>query len=157
LSGFDFVISPGRSDANPTVLLEAMALGLIPICTRESGYDDTEHFFVVDYGDLKGVLNLLDKLQEMDSATLEVMRQKNFDFVRTFTWERFSNCVLEQLLLDLKSTTRPFPAEINPCFKVGEFVHSWNSPYRRWRGAKVSKLLENRLNYYLAFLRRKAV
>ena len=37
---FDFMITVGRRDANPTTVLEAMAWGLVPICTPQSGYQD---------------------------------------------------------------------------------------------------------------------
>lgn len=36
---YDLLVMPGRYDANPTTVLEAMALGLVPVCTQGCGWD----------------------------------------------------------------------------------------------------------------------
>ena len=38
IAAFDFMLTVGKADANPTTILEAMAWGLIPVCTAQSGY-----------------------------------------------------------------------------------------------------------------------
>lgn len=36
---YDLLVMPGRYDANPTTVLEAMCLGLVPVCTQGCGWD----------------------------------------------------------------------------------------------------------------------
>jgi hypothetical protein len=101
LSEYDFVISPGRSDANPTVLLEAMSLGLLPICTKESGYDDEAHFYALEYGNIEKGVGLLDSLQTLSNEELVDRQTENYSFVKTYSWDRFLKIVSERILNDV--------------------------------------------------------
>lgn len=147
LSHFDFVISPGRSDANPTVLLEAMSLGLIPICTKESGYDDPAHFYSLRYGKVSEAKILLDDLQSLATEELVQRQNQNFTFVKTYSWDRFTSTVCDKILWDLKTKTATESIAVDFKSKVNQVVRSVNSPYRRWRATGIMKVIENR--FYL--------
>jgi hypothetical protein len=147
LSHFDFVISPGRSDANPTVLLEAMSLGLIPICTKESGYDDPAHFYSLRYGKVSEAKILLDDLQSLATKELVQRQNQNFTFVKTYSWDRFNSTVCDKILRDLESQKATQAIAVDFKSKVNQVVRSVNSPYRRWRATGIMKVIENR--FYL--------
>ena len=40
VAGYDFMITVGAMDDNPTTILESMAWGLIPAVTMQSGYEN---------------------------------------------------------------------------------------------------------------------
>ena len=153
LSEFDFVISPGRSDANPTVLLEAMSLGLIPICTPESGYDDPEYFISLTYGKIPDGCSLLESLQNMSAEELVERQRRNFSFVENYSWDRFTKIVIDRILKDhnSESVTEVTPMQIKS--KALEIVRSANSPFRKWRVMGVTKIVENRWYFWHAKVR----
>lgn len=150
LSKFDFIFSPGKSDANPTVLLEAMSLGLIPVCTRESGYDDDNRFYVMNYGQIDSALNLCDELQVVPCEELEKRRNSNFLALREYSWAKFTDTVLSEINKSINSNGATPMLERPKGFYLRQFYRSSVSPYRRWRNTQIVKLIENRVYYYLA-------
>lgn len=150
LSRFDFVISPGRSDANPTVLLEAMSLGLIPICTKESGYDDPEHFYSLRYGKVDEAEIMMDNLQTLETDDLVQRQSQNFSYVKTYSWGRFTKTISEKILYDLNSEKETDVVVVDFKFKMTQFIRSINSPYRWWRGTGIIKVVENRFYFWHA-------
>jgi glycosyltransferase involved in cell wall biosynthesis len=150
LGEFDFVLSPGRSDANPTVLLEAMSLGLLPICTNDSGYEDSEHFYLLDYGNVEGGIELLRNLQSLTDQELLLRRNVNKSYVTKFSWDRFTHTVLEKIEADLVLEKQDQLAGTSPQKGFGTLYRSWTSPYRRWRSLGIVKIFENRLYFRFA-------
>jgi len=147
IQDYDFVISPGRSDANPTVLLEAMCLGLIPVCTKESGYDTIENFFTLDYGNLQQALDLIDYLQNLDEQELESRRERNFRDVNFYSWDAFTGTVINRIQSDISQRIVVSRLTNPQVINVPKFFLSWCSPYRWWRSKRIVKFLENRLYY----------
>lgn len=150
LSQFDFILSPGKSDANPTVLFEAMCLGLIPICTIESGYEDEKHFYLLNYGQIPEAMKLFDHLQNISPDELKMRREENYLFIKNFTWNRFTITVLSRIMDALDSEVISHATARPRGFVLKQFVLSLNSPYRLWRSSRLIKLLENRFYFYSA-------
>lgn len=95
VSQHDFMLTVGCADPNPTTILEAMAWGLIPVCTPQSGYVDYPSIPNIPLNDLPGALKILKELQEMPEERLTEMRDENWHMLDThFNWDRFSNQVL---------------------------------------------------------------
>jgi glycosyltransferase involved in cell wall biosynthesis len=63
ISEYDFMITVGTADANPTTILEAMSWGLVPVCTPTSGYENIPGIVNVPTNDLEGTLSVLRQLQ----------------------------------------------------------------------------------------------
>lgn len=98
LSQYDFLITLGSADANPTTILEAMSWGLIPICTPTSGYQDEPGVVNVPPSNVDAVCATLDSLQHTDSGSLELLRQAGEERVeRHYNWGRFLGQVDEIL------------------------------------------------------------
>lgn len=89
LSGFDFMLTVGDHDANPTTILEALSWGLIPVCTPQSGYEDTPGIVNVPLDDPQGAARVLQQLQQCPEAELQRLRQAGEDMLtRHFHWDR---------------------------------------------------------------------
>lgn len=105
INNADFLITAGDADANPTTILEAMAWGLIPICTAQSGYPATDSIINIPLNDVPRAINTLRPLLHEDPQTLLKMASINRHLLQThYNWERF----YEQILR-LAKTNRTAP------------------------------------------------
>jgi glycosyltransferase involved in cell wall biosynthesis len=90
VAGYDFLLTVGSSDANPTTVLEAMAWGLVPVCTPQSGYEGEPGIPNVPLGDVAGAVTVLRSLQQAPADVLDAHRASNDEQLATrFTWDRF--------------------------------------------------------------------
>lgn len=88
---FDFVIATGRSDANPTTLLEGLSWGLAPVCTPQSGYVDEPWLTNIPLDDVAGASAILRQLNEAPEAELAGrVAAGRAALQRHYTWERFA-------------------------------------------------------------------
>ena len=93
---YDFLLCVGSADANPTTILEAMSWGLIPVCTRESGYSGHPGIVNLPVDDLAGALAVLDDLQTRPAAELLRMQADNHrELTEHFHWPRLCAQVVE--------------------------------------------------------------
>jgi hypothetical protein len=98
LKKFDFLIMTGKSDANPTTILEAMAWGLIPICTPQSGYEETPGMINIPLGKSNIALDILNRVNQTETKRLKEMQAYNWQSLDTyFNWNRFSDVVLQAI------------------------------------------------------------
>jgi glycosyltransferase involved in cell wall biosynthesis len=111
LASFDIAITVGRADANPTTVLEAMAWGLVPVCTPESGYEGYPGVTNIPLGDAHAAVVVLDSLQAMSDTEVQTLRQANRRRVETeYTWDRFAE-VVEDAILE-PGTPIPLPRSV---------------------------------------------
>ncbi len=91
VASHDFLLTVGRSDANPTTVLEAMAWGLIPVCTPQSGYEDVPGIVNVPLDDVPAAVRVLRGLQSAPEETLRDLRATNDrELEQRYTWDRFA-------------------------------------------------------------------
>jgi len=91
VAGFDFLLTVGSSDANPATVLEAMAWGLVPICTPQSGYEDEPGIVNVPLGDVAAAVRVLRDVQLAPAERLEALRAAGDEQLGSrFTWDRFN-------------------------------------------------------------------
>lgn len=94
----DFIISTGRSDANPTSLLEGMAWGLIPFCTPESGYNGGANFVGLSGDNVARSANILREWNNLpDEVLLERALRNRQLVVDHYNWKRFCDTVWNTL------------------------------------------------------------
>jgi glycosyltransferase involved in cell wall biosynthesis len=109
----DFMLTVGRSDPNPTTILEAMAWGLIPVCTPQSGYSGYDSIPNVPLDDVEGAVRVLRELQEAPNARLEEMREANWQMLdRHFNWDRFAGQVREAIESKASPAIGPEPLSV---------------------------------------------
>jgi len=94
VSGFDFLITVGNADANPATIVEAMAWGLVPVCTRQSGWGEPGRFCFLPLDDVHGAAEELRRLQYRPSAALDEIRLHNWQMIEShYCWPRFADQV----------------------------------------------------------------
>jgi len=104
LSKFDFLLTVGRCDANPTTILEAIAWGLVPVCTPQSGYDGQAGIVNLPLDDLPAAVARLRMLQECPTQELLTLQAEGRAALDShFHWDR----VYAQVRDAIESTESP--------------------------------------------------
>jgi glycosyltransferase involved in cell wall biosynthesis len=95
---YDFLITTGVADPNPTTILEAMAWGFPVICTPQSGYYENEYITNVFHNDIEESICVLEKLQKAPEEYLVNVALRAREKVKAkYNWHRFSDRVLKNL------------------------------------------------------------
>jgi len=99
ISQFDFMITVGTADANPTTILEAMSWGLVPVCTPTSGYENIPGIVNVPSNDLEEAVSVLRQLEEAPEEELLSLVARADEMLTThFNWDRFCRQVISTLM-----------------------------------------------------------
>ena len=94
----DFLVTASLADANPAVVLEAMAWGLVPVCTQESGYSGYEGIVNISATDKEAAAGTLAGLQHVEEQRLMEIQRANWDLLdRHFSWSRFVEQIREAI------------------------------------------------------------
>ncbi len=94
----DFLLVPGVSDANPTVVLEAMAWGFPVACTPQSGYYAIPELLPLSITNMAHNAGVLQMLQEADERELVARADAARALVeRRYTWDHFTTTLVEAL------------------------------------------------------------
>jgi glycosyltransferase involved in cell wall biosynthesis len=101
---FDFLVTLGKADANPTTILEAMAWGLLPVCTHQSGYVGIPSITNVPLDDPDEAAAVLARLNTLPEERLLAMQAENWRLLdEHYNWERFA----DQVIAAIESTASP--------------------------------------------------
>jgi hypothetical protein len=152
LAGFDFFLTVGNADANPTTILEAMSWGMIPICTPTSGYDGIPSIVNVPLGDAAAAAEIVRGLLFASDSDLLAKQSANWRLLdEHYNWDRFAAQVgaaiesaaspalgpeslkrrLQFTLYDLTSPYGPLAHR-----RIGRLVMSLR---RRWKGFRSAR------------------
>lgn len=94
----DILVTVSRADANPCTVVEAMAWGLIPGCSPQSGYVEDDGVVHVPLDDAPAAAAVLREWLEAPTARLEDRRRANWRRLdEHFTWDRFAQQVVDAL------------------------------------------------------------
>ena len=87
---FDFMITVGAMDANPTTILESMAWGLIPTVTMQSGYENRAGIVNVPLNDAAAAEGVFKRLQSLSDAEMREIQRQGQDAIDShYRWDRF--------------------------------------------------------------------
>ena len=130
VAGYDFMLTVGRADANPTTILEAMAWGLIPVCTPESGYAGYPGIVNVPMDRPEEAAGVLRALQEMPDARLRAMQADNWAMLdRHFNWDRFARDVVAAV----ESGEAPGTTPVSRTHRWALRASAYGAPSAPWR------------------------
>lgn len=134
LASFDFMITVGKADANPTTILESMAWGLIPVCTPQSGYYRYPGIFNIPLDNLEEAIQQLTRLQQMPEVELYQIQHANWQLLDThFTWERFSNQIMQAIESNDSPALLPISMKQRLTIRWNAFI----SPLSFWRDPRL--------------------
>jgi len=98
INEFDFMITVGSADANPTTILEAISWGLIPICTPTSGYVNNPSIVNIPLNDVLSASEILVNLNTCHESVLDLIKSKGSEqLMDHFNWERFERQIIEEV------------------------------------------------------------
>ena len=142
VAAYDFLIHCGRSDANPTTILEAAAWGLIPVCTPQSGYYGEPWIRNIPLNDLEKATEIIRELNAApEDELVKLQAEGQSALSEHYYWDRFTEQVLRAL--------RGVPAESRiTCSSPLE-----QSNRRRLARIAARNLAEMRCRHYLHRLR----
>lgn len=100
ISNYDFLIMTSKFDANPTVILEAISFGLIPVVTHECGFSNIKGVINLKLNNLDYNLKLINKLQTLSEKKLKLIQKNGMKIVKTSNWKNFC----KKILLHIKAT-----------------------------------------------------
>ena len=105
---FDFMITVGSLDPNPTTILESMSWGLVPVCTPQSGYDGRPGIVNLPLDDVGGAQAVFDRLQQMDDVALrQLQAEGQAQLDSYYNWDRFYAAVRAAIESDESPSIRP--------------------------------------------------
>ena len=143
----DFMITVGNADANPTTILEAMAWGLIPVCTEQSGYTGYPGIVNIPLDDSQSAVEILGKLQTLPEGKLREMQQQNWLALdKHFNWDRFADQVIEAIESDACPSLKP----VSPFHKFRIRLAALTSPYSPLHPKKLVKFFYRSLRKVFA-------
>ncbi len=146
---FDFLLTVGKADANPTTILEAMAWGLIPICTPSSGYEGIPSIPNVPVDDAATAAAIVRRLLHVDDSDLVAMQSENWRLLdEQYTWDRFA----DQVVAAIESAYSPpllqeslrrrlefaFCDHTSPYGRAGKLVSKVHRRWNRFRAARTT-------------------
>lgn len=132
----DFLLTVGRADANPASILEAVAWGLIPVCTPESGYDAEPWLVNVPLDDADRAAAILQDLQRAPVARLITLRDAGEEaLANRFTWDRVAGQVRAAIESSDSPALAPEPLATALALRIAaaRAPHSVLRPGPTWR------------------------
>ena len=141
---YDFLLTVGTADANPTTILEAMAWGLIPVCSVQSGYEGFSGIRNISIDDMKDAVVTIKNLQSVSEEQLKLWQHENLDCLDNhFNWGRFCSQVLDEI----ESKYSPDLAEITPNNRLFLHAAAQESPNYWGRPVNLYRFIKTNLKY----------
>lgn len=96
---FDFFVTTGVADPNPTTILECMSWGFPVICTPQSGYYETDYLLNIPVDDPPQAAHILRQLQFAPEDKLASIADLAREVVRTrYSWSMFAHTVISTIV-----------------------------------------------------------
>jgi hypothetical protein len=124
VAGYDFMITVGAMDANPTTIMEAMGWGLVPVVTRQSGYENSPGIVNLPLADVAGSQQVFHHLQTCpNDELLDLQRRGQARLDSHFHWDRFYADVKQALVGSDSPPIRPATWGERLKLKLFDIVH----------------------------------
>jgi len=149
VSSFDFLLTCGRSDSNPTTVLEATAWGLIPIATQQCGFPGGDWLPMIPLDNVKEAGAILHRLNTCPEAELLLRQEAGLKQLReSYTWDHAA----QQVLACIESPTPTPPLDAQWIAAKARNQAVLRAIVRHYKRAQV---IEDRFHALKSLLRRK--
>ena len=143
---YDFLITVGSADANPTTILEAMAWGLVPVCSVQSGYNGFSAIRNISIDCIEDAITTIKYLQSVPEEQLKKWQQENLTQLDIhFNWNRFCS----QVLHEIENEDSPNLVETNFKYNLFLLFAEYRSPSFWARPINFYHFLKANLKYIL--------
>jgi len=143
---YDYLITVGSADANPTTILEAMAWGLIPVCSVQSGYEGFSGIRNISIDSMEDAVTTIKHLQSVSEVNLKKWQQENLASLdKHFNWKRF--CA--QVIYEIESEEKPDLTETSFTNRLFLLFAEFRSPSFWGRPINFYHFLKANLKYIL--------
>ncbi len=145
---YDFLLTCGRSDANPTTILESAAWGLIPVCTPQSGYYNEDWFVNIPLDDIEKSSEIIQHLNTVDASILiDFQRKSKIALENYYNWDRFARQVIECIespkqIYSYQGLLNSFTVKKNRLFLKALYAKYRIHEFRSYWSSKVSSALK---------------
>ena len=96
ISKYDFLIHTSSYDANPSTVLEGISWGLIPVMTRQCGYENFSNHMYIPLNEIQKTIKKLKNLQNMSQSSLKKIQIKNYNKLTSlYNWIKFRRKVIQ--------------------------------------------------------------
>ena len=146
IQSYDFLLTVGSADANPTTILEAMAWGLIPVCSVQSGYQGFSGIQNISIDCFDDAVQTIKCLQSVKEEKLKTWQKENLDCLDNhFNWDRFCS----QVLVEIESRYSPDLGQTSTNNKFFLNAAKKESPNYWVRPVNLYHFLKNNFKYVL--------
>ena len=146
VQNYEFLLTVGSADANPTTILEAMAWGFIPVCSEQSGYEEFTPIRNISIDSMEDAVTTIKHLQSVSEVNLKKWQQENLASLdKHFNWKRF--CV--QVLYEIESEEKPDLTETSSTNRLFLLFAEFRSPSFWGRPTNFYHFLKANLKYIL--------
>jgi len=134
---YDFLLTVGNSDPNPTTILESMAWGLVPVCTPQSGYEEPGGVINVPLNDVSTAAGVLRRLQQLPETELRALQIQNLHRLSShYNWDRFASQVIQAIESDESPNLTHQSASNRMVIRANTWLWSERSSFLRPRVVK---------------------
>lgn len=93
---YDILLTCGRSDSNPTTILETSAWGLVPVAPAQCGYYGDDWLVNIPLDDVDGASQILHRLNQCPDAELLARREAGYRQLDAhYTWDHAAQQVID--------------------------------------------------------------
>ena len=145
IKNYDFLILTSSYDANPTVILEALSFGLIPVVTNECGFSKMKGIINIDLKNIKKNQKLIFKLQNVQSKNLKKIQKYGSDILQKSTWDKFC----KKILMYIRNTKKIKKIKLSREAEFQIFNIYKNSTHFHLKFINIFNFLMTNIKYYL--------
>ena len=96
ISEYDFLIHTSTYDANPSTVLEGISWGLIPVMTKQCGYENFSNHMYIPLNKIRETTKKLKNLQNMSQNSLKKMQINNYNkLISFYNWMKFRRKIIQ--------------------------------------------------------------
>ena len=93
---YDFLIHTSNFDANPSTVLEGISWGIMPIMTKQCGYEGFDKIMYIPLNNVSKAVKKINFLQNLNQKKLKNLQKINLQFLKNkYNWKNFRLKILK--------------------------------------------------------------